>query len=104
LHIINQFWLTYEVPEIWKIAEVIPLFKKGDRRECKHYRGISLLNTVYKIYARIVNKRLRTISEALLEEQQNGFRTGRSTTDSIFTLQQVFGKEESLTFKHTLPL
>jgi hypothetical protein len=74
LHI-NQCLLTYKVPESWKIAEVISLFKKGDRRECKNYRGISLLNTVYKIYTRIVNKRLKTISEALLEEQQNGFRT-----------------------------
>jgi hypothetical protein len=65
LYIINQCWLTYKVSESWKIAEIISLFKKGDRRECKNYRGISLLNTVYKIYARIVNKRLRTISEAL---------------------------------------
>jgi hypothetical protein len=56
LHIINQCWLTYKVPEKWKIGEVISLFKKSDRRECKNYRGISLLNTVYTIYARIVNK------------------------------------------------
>jgi hypothetical protein len=74
LHIINQCWLTYKVPESWKIAEVIYLFKIYNRRKCKNYRRISLLNTIYKIYARIGNKRLRTISEALLEEQQNGFR------------------------------
>jgi hypothetical protein len=92
LHIINQCWLTYKVPESWKIAEVISLFKKGDLRECKNYRGIILLNTVYKIYARIVNRRLRTISKARLEEQQNGSGTGRSTTDNIFILQQVFEK------------
>jgi sorting nexin-29 len=91
LHIINQCWLTCKVPESWKIAEVISLFKKGDCRECKNYRGLSLLNTLYKIYARIVNKRLRTISEALLQEEQNGFRNGRSTTDNIFILK-VFEK------------
>jgi hypothetical protein len=63
LHIINQYCLTYKVPESWKIAEVTYLFKKGDRRECKNYRGISLLNAEYKIYARV---RLKTISEAFL--------------------------------------
>jgi uncharacterized protein (UPF0128 family) len=47
---------------------------------------------VYKIYARIVNKRLRTISEALLEEEQNGIRTRRTTANNIFILQQVFEK------------
>jgi hypothetical protein len=46
---------------------------------------------VYKIYARIVNKRLRTISQALFEEEQNGFRTGQSTTENVFILQ-VFEK------------
>jgi hypothetical protein len=83
----NQCRLTYKVPESWKIAEVMSLFKKGDRREYKNYRGISLLNTVYKIYARVVNKRLRKVSEALLEKEQNGFSTGRSATDNIFILQ-----------------
>jgi hypothetical protein len=58
---------------------------------------------VYKIYARIVNKRLRTISEAILEDEQNGFRTGRSTTDNIF-YNKYLKKEGSLTFKHKLPL
>jgi sorting nexin-29 len=92
---INECWPTYKVVESWKIAEAISLFKKCHRRECKNYRGISLLNTVYKMYSRIVNKRLGTISEALLEEQ-NGFRTGRSTTDNIFILQQVFEKKKGV--------
>jgi sorting nexin-29 len=86
---VNEFGIIEHVTS-WRIAEVISLFKKGDRRECKNYKGISLLNTEYKMYAIIVNKRLRTISEALLEEEQNGFRTGQSTTDNIFILQQVF--------------
>jgi hypothetical protein len=59
------------------------LLKKATAENVK-IRGISLLNTVSKIYAGIVNKRLGTISEALLEEEQNGFRTGRSTTDNIY--------------------
>jgi hypothetical protein len=35
LHIITQCWLTYKVPESWKIAEVISLFKKATTENVK---------------------------------------------------------------------
>ena len=39
------------VPKDWISAVIIPLYKgKGERAECKNYRGISLLRVVAKIY------------------------------------------------------
>ena len=49
---------------------------------CDNYRNISLLNTGHRIYPRIFNKRLKSISHALLLEKQNGFMKGRSCMDS----------------------
>lgn len=94
LQLINKCWRTRMIPESWKIAEVISLFKKGNREDCRNYRGISLLNAIYKIYTRIVNKRLRIITEVLMEEEQNGFRPGRSTIDNVFIMQQMFEKRK----------
>lgn len=31
------------IPDSWKNALLMPLYKKGDKRECSNYRGISLL-------------------------------------------------------------
>lgn len=45
----------------------------------------SLLNSACKVYTAIINGRLKTISDALQEEEQAGFRKARSTTDNIFT-------------------
>ena len=59
---------------------------------CDNYRGISLLNTVYRIYSRILSNTLKSISHALILKEQNGFRKGRSSIDSIFTLKQLFEK------------
>ena len=43
------------VLEIWRSAVIVPLYKgKGERTECKNYRGISLLSVVGKIYAEIL--------------------------------------------------
>ncbi|KAF2884866.1 hypothetical protein ILUMI_21307 [Ignelater luminosus] len=30
----------------WKVSLVVPIFKKRDRRDCRNYRGISLLKQV----------------------------------------------------------
>ena len=65
LHLINRCWQTSTIPETWKTAEVVSLFKIGDHKDCRNYREISLLNSINKTYAKIVNKRLRIILEVL---------------------------------------
>ena len=65
---------------------------KGDREECTNYRGISLLSLPRKVYAMCLERNCREIVESKLEDGQCGFRPGRSTTDQIFTLRQIFEK------------
>jgi len=40
------------------MSNVITIVKKGDRGDSKNYRGISILNTCYKVYSNILNKEL----------------------------------------------
>jgi len=60
--------------------------------------GISLLNTEYKIYTKIFAKRLTVTAEALLLEEQNGFRKDRSCMDCIFSASQIIGKHREFNF------
>lgn len=92
LNFINTCWFCGYVPEEWNEALIYPIHKKGDISECSNYRGISLLNTCYKLYAKIINKRLVPIIETYIEEYQHGFRKGRSCSDCIFTLAQITEK------------
>ena len=88
--LIVEIWRTQEVPQDWKNASIVPLFKKGDRKECGNYRGISLLSIVGKILSRVLLNRINEhISPNILPESQCGFRSGRSTMDMIFCLRQV---------------
>jgi len=89
---LNVFWIYGDIPEEWRTAIVIPIHKKGARNNPDNYRGISLLNTGYKIYPKMFAKRLTVIAEALLLEEQNGFRKGRSWMDCIFSASQVIEK------------
>jgi hypothetical protein len=67
----------------------MPIYRKGNREHCKNYRGMNLLYAEYKLYAKIISRRISVISEPLLSEEQNGFRRGRSCMESIFTIQQL---------------
>ena len=92
LRFFNQIYIQETIPEEWQNAIIIPIFKKGDKTDPKNYRGISLLNSCYKIYAKILNGKLKLYSENFLDEEQCGFRKARSCIDAAFTLKLLLEK------------
>jgi len=88
--LILKVWSEEDVPQDWRDASIVPIFKKGSRMDCGNYRGISLLSIAGKILSRILLNRLNTyIAPAVLPESQCGFRSGRGTMDMIFCLRQT---------------
>ena len=85
-------WKTGGVPKQWQTSVLIPITKKGDKKKCTNYRGISLLSLFGKVYAKCLKKRCRERVKPQLQNAQCRFCPGRSTMDQIFALQQVFGK------------
>ena len=45
-------------PDTWKLANVIPIFKKGDKSQQSNYRPVALLSCIGKLQERIVFKKL----------------------------------------------
>ena len=52
--IFENILLTSLYPEKWKLANVIPIFKKGDKQSTKSYKPISLLPICGKIFENII--------------------------------------------------
>ncbi len=67
------------------------LYKAGDPSDPLNYRLISLLNTLYKIFTHLVNKRLSKYMERIegFSTMQGGFRIGKTTHTKIWTLVQI---------------
>ena len=80
------------MPNEWNKSIIRPIYKKGEKSKCSNYRGISLLNTAYKISATVINNRVKVYAEDLLSQEQNGFRRNRSATDNIFIMRQTLEK------------
>nr|VZI20801.1 unnamed protein product [Spirometra erinaceieuropaei] len=87
----QEMWRQDEVPQDFKDAIIVHLCKrKGNRQLCDNHRGISLLNIVGKIFARILLNRLNNhLKQGLLPESQCVFRRHRETTDMIFAARQL---------------
>jgi len=92
LVLMREVWKSGCVVQDWKDAEIVPIPKKGDLKNCDNWRGISLLDVVGKLFGRIVQDRLQLIAEKVLPESQCGFRKGRGCVDMIFTARQLFEK------------
>ena len=55
--LINSIWNNEELHEEWKELIIVPIYKKGDKTDCRNYRGILLLSTTYRILTNILLSR-----------------------------------------------
>jgi sorting nexin-29 len=90
--LIVKIWKQEKIPNEWSEGILCPIYKKRDRKQCNNYRGISLLNIIYKIVAIILYNRLSKIIEPEIGNYQMGFRPNRSTIDNIFIVRQIYEK------------
>ena len=72
-------------PDMWKLANVTPIFKKGDKQLIKNYRPISLLPISGKMFEKIIFNNLYSYLNAnnLITNNQSSFRPGDSTTNQL---------------------
>lgn len=89
-YVFNCFLKGEELPREWKTAYISNLHKKGDKKQCSNYRGLSVTNSVSRLYGKIIKNRIEYQFKE--EEEQNGFRAGRSCSDNLFCLKQVLEK------------
>jgi hypothetical protein len=71
-----------------KYAEIVPLFKKGDKKDMSNYRPISLLSAFSKVCVKVIYVRLyqHLINHSVLVNEQFGFKAKSSTGKATFNL------------------
>ena len=93
----QQIWKTQQWPWDWKRSVFIPILKKGNAKECSHYRTIALISHASKVMLKILQARLQQYVNCELPDVQAGFRKGRGTRDRIASIQRslIHRKSES---------
>jgi len=85
--LIKDVWKNECMPKDWNLGIICPIFKKGDIKKVTNYRGISLLDTAYKVLSIAILRRLEMYAKDIVGEYQCGFKKSKSTTDHIHTLR-----------------
>ena len=90
LDIFQEVWNKGTILQDWKHALVVTIYKgKGLHTHPSNYRPISLLNSMYKLFAGIIQTRLANELDDKLRASQYGFRAKRSTRHPLFILRRA---------------
>ena len=84
-----SIWQVGVVPDGFLAGLIACLHKSGDRAESGNYRPITLLNTDYRILAKILANRLNPCLQRLIGPEQTAFLQRRHMGDNIIFLQSL---------------
>ena len=92
--IFNKLMQEGCVPNSWRQAIVVPLFKKGRKSNPANYRPVSLTSVVCKVMEKLVRKAiLKHLEEHdLISNDQHGFRSGRSCATQLLEVLEAWTK------------
>ena len=104
--IINYSLSIGNFPDDWKIANITPIFKKGDKQNVQNYRPVSLLSNIGKVMERAVYKKLCEHCEAngILTWRNAGFKKNEGTINQLLYLNHTIynnlnnGKDTAMIF------
>ena len=85
----DSFQLIYNsgiLPIEWKSANVVPVFKKGEKGNIENYRPISLTCISAKVMERIMYDELFYRTHHLIDSRQNGFLKNNSCAMNMTNL------------------
>jgi len=68
-------------------------YKKGDKRDCSNYTGLSHLTTTYTLLSNILLSRLTPYAGEIIGDHPCRFRRNRSTTDHTLCFRQMLEKK-----------
>ena len=98
--IYQQIWKTQQWPQDWRRSVFIPIPKKGNDKECSHYRTIALISHTSKVMLKILQARLQQYVNCELPDVQAGFRKGRGTRDQIANIRWIMEKSKRVPENH----
>ena len=97
LSIFNHVFTQCFYPFNWCYNKLFVLFKSGNRHSCNNYRGISIMDSLAKIFDVLILNRL--ILWVDIDKCQAGSQKGRSCLEQILTLRLLIDFVKKKKFK-----
>lgn len=92
----SPLWLLWQktvemkqIPKKTKLSRVVPVFKKGKKKNIENYRVVVIISSILKIFQRAIKLQLTIIMEPYVHNSQHGFRPKRSVTTNLLSQSVV---------------
>ena len=85
LTLFNVIFIRVSYPAVWCYSKLVCIFKSGERLLCGNYRGISIMDTLAKIFDKMILNRL--LLWCNINKCQAGAQEKRSCLEQILTLR-----------------
>ena len=95
---------TQQWSQDWKMSVFIPIWKKGNAKECSNYHTIVLISHADKVMLKILQASLQQYMNHEIPDVQAGFRKGRETRDQITNIHWTIEKAREFQKKYLLLL
>ena len=79
-------------PSELKLADITPIFKSVDSTAKKNYRPISILNSISKLFEKLIQNQLNPFFDKKLSEHLCGYRKGYTTQYALLNLIESWKK------------
>uniref|UniRef100_A0A8D0CDV4 Reverse transcriptase domain-containing protein n=1 Tax=Salvator merianae TaxID=96440 RepID=A0A8D0CDV4_SALMN len=85
--IFENSWRTGEVPDDWRRANVVPIFKKGKKADPGNYRPVSLTSIPGKIFEQSIKQHVcqHLDGNSVINRSQHGFVTNKSCQTNLIS-------------------
>src|SRR5690606_37726120 len=93
-------------PNVFKIAIVLPLYKKDDVKDLNNYRPISLLPLISKIFEKLIYAQILTYLKThnIINNSQFGFLENRSCDEAVSKLIELIVRRLDSSYKICLTI
>lgn len=87
-------------PDKWKISQITPIHKAGQKSNVRNYRGVSVMPTIAKVFEKVVFNQLKMVIMPQLSDNQHGFLPNRNIDTNLMefsvAINDAFEKNSQL--------
>ena len=95
--LINQIFEYQKIPEMLKTGLLTPIYKnKGDGKDSKNYRGITVLPILLKVIEFILREDLKEVALPVQSQLQRGFTENSSPLNAAFLVEEFYRESKNL--------
>ena len=87
-NIFNSCILYNTFPDLCKLAEIRPIYKKSDPLDKKNYRPVSILTSLSKLFEKLLESQLISFQNKILNPGISAFRSGYSCQSVLLKLTE----------------